>query len=161
MSTPQNDAFDIRAPKPIDKRYLKNETIPWVSVAEVNTEIVSAYRYQGLTVLIGNREYWYIGGIADGNLIPKSDNDTIINLTADGFYTFPIASLIVALVITPDIDINFKAGSTVGGEDFVPTIPLEGGTSAALAVFLLRNAAQNMYFGGISGSNTTIVIKTL
>lgn len=161
MSTPQNDAFDCRSPKPLDKRYLKNEIIPYTSVAEVNTAIVSAYRYQGLTVLIGSIEYWYIGGITDGHLVPKIAGNIILTLTADGFYTFPTGTLIVALVVTPDVDINFKAGSTVGGEDFVPTLLLEGGVPAAIAVFLVRNAAQNIYFGGISGSNTTIVIKTL
>lgn len=161
MSTPQNDAFDVRAPKPIDKRYLKNETIPWVSVAEVNTAIVSAYRYQGLTVLIGSLEYWYIGGIADGNLIPKTTGSVILTFSADGFYTFPTQVLIVALIVTPNVLINFKAGSSVGAEDFIPTIQLTGGIAAALAVFLVRNAGQNIYFGGISGSSTTVVIKTL
>lgn len=161
MSTPQNDAFDCRAPKPLDKRYLKNEIIPWVSVAEVNAGIVSAYRYQGLTVLIGSVEYWYIGGITDNHLVPKATGSVILTLTADGFYTFPTQSLIVALIVTPDVTINFKAGSSVGAEDFVPTVQLAGGTAAALAVFLVRNAGQNIYFGGISGSNTTIVIKTL
>jgi hypothetical protein len=161
MSTPQNDAFDCRAPKPLDKRYLKNEIIPWVSTAEVNAGIVSAYRYQGLTVLIGSVEYWYIGGTTNSHLVPKATGSVILTLTSDSFYTFPTQSLIVALIVTPDTTINFKAGSSVGAEDFVPTIQLAGGVAAALAVFLVRNAGQNIYFGGISGSNTTVVIKTL
>lgn len=163
MSTPQNDSFQIRAPKPIDSRYLKNEIIPWVSTAEVNTAILPAYRFQGLTVLIGTTEFWYMGGVADNNLVPKgqSNNSTTITLTADGFYTFPLQTLIVALIVTPNVDINFKAGSTVGAEDFVPTVQLPANVPSPIAVFLSRNQGQSIYFGGISGSNTTIVIKTL
>lgn len=162
MSTPQNDSFQFRAPKPADSRYLKNEIIPWVSVAEVNAAIPSAYRYKGLTVLIGTLEYWYLNGITNSDLIPKNiGTTTVLNISADGFYTFPLATLIVALIVTPDADINFKAGSAEGLEDFVPTLQLEEDIPAPLAVFLYRNAGQSIYFGGISGSNTTIVIKTL
>jgi hypothetical protein len=163
MSTPQNDAFQIRAPKPIDSRYLKNEIIPWTSVAEVNAAIVSAYRYPGLTVLIGTTEFWYLNGIADVNLVPKgqSNNSTTVNLSADGFYTFPLGVLVVALIVTPSALINFKAGSTAGAEDFVPTIQLQANIPAALAVFLVRNQGQSIFFGGISGASATVVIKTL
>lgn len=163
MSTPQNDAFRILAPKPVDNRYLKNDTIPWVSIAEVNTAILSAYRHKGLTVLIGTQEYWYLNGVTDGDLIPKNSSsiNITLNLSADGFYTFPFNTLIVALIVTPDVDINFKAGSANGLEDFVPTLQLEEDIPAPLAVFLYRLAGQSIYFGGISGSNTTIVIKTL
>lgn len=162
MSTPQNDSFQFRAPKPADSRYLKNEIIPWVSVAEVNAAIPSAYRHQGLTVLIGTREYWYNGGTTDGNLVPKSesDNSATLILTADGYYEFPTRVVVIALVVTTDTLINFKAGSAVGLEDFVPTVQLSAG-SVVLGVLLLRNAGQRIYFGGISGSNTTIVIKTI
>lgn len=163
MSTSQNDSFQIKAPKSIDSRYLKNETIPWTSTAEVNAAINAAYRYQGLTVLIGATEYWYIGGIADVNLVPKSlsNNSLSLSLTADGFYTFPLDSLIVALIVTPTAMINFRAGSSVGAEDFVPTIQLAANTPAPLAVFLVRNTGQSIYFGGISGASATVVIKTL
>lgn len=162
MSTPQNDAFMILAPKPIDSRYLKNETIPWVSTTEVNTTIPSAYRYQGLTVLIGSIEYWYIGGTADGNLVPKniSNNSITLTLTSDGFYTFPVATLVLNLMVTSTQNINFKAGSSSGAEDFVPTMPLPLNQTTAIAVSLARNATQSIYFGGIVGT-TTIVIKTL
>lgn len=161
MSTPQNDAFDIRSPKPIDKRYLKSETIPWTSVAEVNAGINVAYRYQGLTVLINSREYWYIGGVTDDKLEPKTASDNIINLSSDGNYEFPTNSLVMALVITPDVTLPaFKAGSSPGAEDFVPAMSLEPVTTA-ITVSIWRNAGQRIYFGGISGSNTSIIIKTI
>lgn len=163
MSTPQNDAFDIRAPKPIDKRYLKNEIVPWVTTAEVNAGINSAYRYPGLTVLIGAQEYWYLNGIADVDLVPKDGGNSSItlNLSADGFYTFPDNSLIVALVVTPASLITFKAGSSAGANDFVYDLQLASGVPAAIAVFIWRNAGQSIYFSGISGSSATIIIKTI
>lgn len=161
MSTPQNDAFQIRAPKPIDSRYLKNELIPWTSVAEVNAAIHTAYRHQGLTVLIGQQEYWYMGGTTDNHLVPKNRGDIAIQLSANGYYTAPFGMLIVALIITPDANINFKAGSSSEAEDFVPEVPLQKDVPAPLAVFLWRNASQRIYFSGINGSNTTILIKTL
>lgn len=162
MSSVQNDGFQVRAPKPIDVRYLKNETIPWVSIAEVNAGINAAYRYQGLTVLIGSREFWYIGGISDGSLVPKTASDTIINLTADGFYEFPTGNLIIAVVVTPDIDLGgFKAGSSMGAEDFIPAMQLPGDITTAITVAIWRNANQRIYFGGVSGSNTSIIIKTV
>lgn len=160
MSTPQNDAFDVRAPKPIDKRYLKNETVTWISAAEVNTAIVSAYRYPGLTVLINNVEYWYKDGIADGNLVPKTDNGTTLALSADGFWQAPSNLLVMALVVTPNTLINFKAGSSAGAEDFVPTMQVPA-TTTPIVVAIWRATGQRIYFGGISGSNTSIIIKTL
>lgn len=163
MSTPQNDAFDVRAPKPIDKRYLKNEITPYATTTEVNAAINIAYRYQGLTVLIGSIEYWYMGGVTDGHLVPKDGGNASItlNLSADGFYTFPDNALIVAIIVTPSAPINFKAGSSSGAEDLVPTIPLAASTPAPLAVFLWRNAGQSIYFGGISGASASVIIKTL
>lgn len=165
MSTPQNDAFDIRAPKPIDKRYLKNEIIPWVSTAEVNAGINSAYRYPGLTVLIGTQEYWYLNGITDGDLVPKAGGNTSVtlNMSADGFYTFtnPGGSLVIALVVTPATDITFKAGSAPNGNDFVYDLPLVANTPAAIVVTIWRNQGQSIYFSGISGSSATVIIKTI
>jgi hypothetical protein len=162
MSSVQNDGFQIRAPKPIDVRYLKNEIIPWTSVAEVNTGINSAYRYQGLTVLIGSTEYWYIGGITDDKLIPKKTGDTILTLTSDGFYQFPTGQLVMAIVITPDVPLAaFKAGSSNGAEDFIPAMVVPEDITTAIVVAIWRNAAQRIYFGGVSGSNTSIIIKTL
>src|SRR6185295_8078909 len=49
---------------------------PYASVAEANSIIASAYRYQYLTVMClmnaQPTEFWYQGGILDVNLLPKS-----------------------------------------------------------------------------------------
>lgn len=161
MSTPQNDAFRILAPKPIDSRYLKNEITEWTSVAEVNAAIPSAYRHKGLTVHIAGVEYWYLGGTTDGHLVPKTTTGIELQLASNGFYTVPYRMLIVAFVVTPNIDINFKAGSSAGAEDFVPQLLLAANQTIPIAVFLWRNAGQTIHFSGITGSNTTIIIKNI
>lgn len=65
-----NDNFQINAPKHIDTRYI-NLFTPWASTAAANAAIPGAYRYLGLTVLIGTTEYWYQAGITDPDLVPK------------------------------------------------------------------------------------------
>lgn len=72
MSIIVNDSLQSNSPKSLDNKYLKNGVAPYATIADVNTTIVSQYRSPGQTVLIGGQEYWYLGGIADGNLILKS-----------------------------------------------------------------------------------------
>ena len=81
-----NDNFKINAPKHIDTRYI-NLFTPYVSTAAANAAIVSAYRYLGLTVLIGTVEYWYQSGIADINLVPKLAGGGTVLVTADNGLT--------------------------------------------------------------------------
>lgn len=66
-----NDSLQSESPKSLDNKYLKFGQFPYVSVADVNATIVSAYRSPGLTVLIGTVEYWYFNGVLDTSLIPK------------------------------------------------------------------------------------------
>lgn len=94
MSQQINDNFNINAAKSLDLRYGKivaGKTVPFVSTAEANTTLVSAYRFRGQTVLIdtglGQVEYWYKDGILDGNLvqkIPATEPDIVADLTAAG-----------------------------------------------------------------------------
>lgn len=74
MSQQINDGFFNNSPKPLDAKYTKTLSglsVSYTNVAEVNSTIISEYRYQGLTVLIGTQEYWYRDGILDSNLILK------------------------------------------------------------------------------------------
>lgn len=74
-----NDNFQINAPKHIDTRYL-NLFTPWASTAAANAGTPPAYRYLGLTLLIGTTEYWYQSGVADINLVPKTGAASSITL---------------------------------------------------------------------------------
>jgi hypothetical protein len=95
MAIAFNDNFDIRAAKPIDKRYLNSSNASYTNVAQANAQIPSSYRHVGLTVLIGSVEYWYIGGTADVNLVAKSSGGPGGNFIAsDGPTTISAASAI-------------------------------------------------------------------
>ncbi|KAH0542027.1 hypothetical protein GP486_008676, partial [Trichoglossum hirsutum] len=72
-----NDAIQNNAPKSLDNKYLKNGITPYASVDDVNSTIVGPYRHQGLTVLVGGQEYWYLGGTANNNLILKSTANSL------------------------------------------------------------------------------------
>jgi hypothetical protein len=77
MAIQYNENIKIAAPLPLDSRYLSLRTsggnpLPYSSTTEVNTTIISSERYIGLTVNINNVEYWYMDGIADGDLILKT-----------------------------------------------------------------------------------------
>lgn len=72
-----NDSLQSNSPKSLDNKYLKNGVTAYASIADANATIVSQYRSPGLTVLIGSQEYWYLGGIADINLLLKSTATTI------------------------------------------------------------------------------------
>jgi len=72
MSKVLNDNLYIQAGKPIDTRYLNDLNAPYADVAAVNALIPLAYRFKGLTVLIGTTEYWYQSGITNGDLVIKS-----------------------------------------------------------------------------------------
>lgn len=70
--------LSVSAPKALDARTGKfsgGAWIPFATTTEANTAIPSSRRYVGLTVCIGTSttctEYWYSGGIADGNLVLK------------------------------------------------------------------------------------------
>jgi hypothetical protein len=71
-----NDNFAVNVGKPVDSKYL-NITVPWASIAAVNSGIPSSYRYSGLTVNILGTEYWYKTGILNTDLIEKK-YDTLI-----------------------------------------------------------------------------------
>jgi len=72
-----NDNLKYNAPKPADERYLKPDNSPYLSTAEVNTLIHPSRRFIGLTVRVGNDEYWYHLGILDIDLVLKTGGSSI------------------------------------------------------------------------------------
>lgn len=84
MSLTVNDALQNNSPKPLDNKYgifSAGAFRPYASIAEANATIPAAYRSVGLTVVVttvsGNAEYWYQGGIADGNLVAKGNTPSV------------------------------------------------------------------------------------
>lgn len=79
MAVTVNDSIQSNSPKPLDNKYgvfASGAFRAYTSVAEANSNLGTAVRSIGLTVLVntgsGNVEYWYQAGTADGNLISKS-----------------------------------------------------------------------------------------
>lgn len=83
MSIVVNDSLQSNSPKSLDNKYLKNGVTPYADTTDANTSIDSAYRSVGLTILIGNIEYWYKTGILNANLIPKSVSSVSSPLVLD------------------------------------------------------------------------------
>lgn len=78
-----NDNFTLNAPKDIDDRKGKlsiGVQVPYVSLSEANSAIVSSRRFIGLTVLINNgtgvKEYWYKNGTTNNDLEQKTTSVT-------------------------------------------------------------------------------------
>ena len=72
MAIPFSDNFSIGVGNPIDAKYLNALNQPYADTGETNTRISESQRYIGLTVNIGNVEYWYKNGVSDTDLILKT-----------------------------------------------------------------------------------------
>lgn len=86
MSLSINDSLQNNSPKPVDNKYgifASGSFRPYASVAEANATVPPAYRSIGLTVVVntgsGNVEYWYQAGVADGNLVAKGTQSTVVS----------------------------------------------------------------------------------
>lgn len=86
------DSYQNNSPKPVDNKYgrfVSGAFRAYTNVAEANSTISSAYRYKGLTVLIGDgtndAEYWYKGGVTDQSLVLKSASPGGSDYTFEGF----------------------------------------------------------------------------
>jgi hypothetical protein len=72
MAITFNNNFKIGIGAPIDSKYLNSLNQPYASTGATNTAIQQSQRYVGLTVNVGNVEYWYKNGTADTDLILKT-----------------------------------------------------------------------------------------
>jgi hypothetical protein len=107
MSILLNDNLAVQANKPVDAKYG-----PYASVAAANAAISSANRFTGLTVGIGTTtiaEYWYNGGIADGNLVVKS--------TGGGSMVYPGAGIANSTGTAWGTSLTAPSGTIVGTTD--------------------------------------------
>jgi len=73
---------------PLDAKYFKNfnnfnTKIPYTSVAEANTILVSGLRHIGLTININGVDYWYNNGILDTDLVVKNKSQITVNTLAE------------------------------------------------------------------------------
>ena len=73
MAINLSDNIQVNLGRPVENKYLEPTLgVPYANVAEVNSTILEALRYIGLTVNVNNEEYWYATGTTDGDLIIKT-----------------------------------------------------------------------------------------
>lgn len=83
MANIQNDNFLLKGKKHLDARRLRLDGTPWGSVLEVNNAFIDNDRVESQVYFIVDREYWYLGGTENENLVEKKagttyeDSDTI------------------------------------------------------------------------------------
>jgi hypothetical protein len=159
-----NDNAQINAPKHIDAKYMKfsgGVAQPYASAAEAISTVLAAYRYQYLTVLClmnGDAvEYWWQGGTADGNLIPKSKESYNFNTSSSvaliNNYTYTRIVILPVNTIT-----NLIIGTTNGGTDIEPGTAVGAGT-AYTANISIYASASTLYFGGLSSGTKILLYK--
>lgn len=76
MANPQNDNFILRGKKTLDARRLRLDGTPWTSVLEVNNAFIDNDRVESQVYFIVDREYWYLGGTENENLVEKKAGTT-------------------------------------------------------------------------------------
>jgi hypothetical protein len=122
------DNFNVVAKKPTDSRYTDPSGTPWASTGAVTTGINSNQRYVGLTVAIGTPavEWWFKGGIADGNLVEKAGAGSAGAENGLNIYTNNKVRLGGTLLTTTAVDLStYKltlkdSGAAPTGIEIVP-----------------------------------------
>lgn len=155
-----NDTLQNNAPKSLDNKYLLNGVTPYTSVAQANATILSSYRSAGQTVLIGSQEYWYLGGVADSNLILKSTVTTI----AWGNITGTIASQVDLSNALANLQPLIVPGTTIQywrGDETWQALTSDVVTQGTTNLYFSQSLARQSLSAGtnISYNNTTGVIS--
>jgi len=122
MAIPFNDNLHVAAPKPVDKRYLNANNLPYASTSQVLSTIPSYERYVGLTVLVtGGTEYWFQNDVT--NLVEKasgSGTGTTVNITANNGLRKIGNNIVLGGPLTGNTNINISnknlvISATTGG----------------------------------------------
>ena len=166
MAITFNDNLQINAPKPADAKYMNftgGIAQPWASVAAANAGINAAYRYQYLTIFVlmnGDPiEFWYRTGTADGNLEPKTKESYTLN--ANGSITLTANYAYNRIVVLPINNLsNLTIGTTNGGTDIEPGIPVTVGVPYSLDYPFYYLSNTPIFFGGIASGTKILLYKT-
>lgn len=106
-----DDSIRVGQQKPTDDRKYNNLT-PYTSVAQANSLLPLAVRYDGLTIIINSVEYWYHLGTEDSNLIIKSGGGTVIPIENIGVWSplsgYTAGNTYVSYVNTGSSDTQFQ-----------------------------------------------------
>jgi len=147
-----NDNIQLYANKALDNRTGQYQNATWVgypSTAIANAALNPAVRHQGLTVLIGNTEYWYKEGILDVHLITK----TIAISANNGLNVFTNGNIQLGgtLLKSTTIDTTSLYTLTVAGANTGGNVTFQGiNTSTGSAIY-----GDAISGDGISGKSTS------
>jgi len=161
-----NDTLNVQAPKPTDARSMdfgEGASIPYASTATAISDILSAYRYQFLTVWCTSAagvvaEYWWRAGTTDVDLEPKSTESYILN--ANGSITMIAPYYIIGISVQPTNTLsNLQIGTTSGGNDLEPGSAVAAGTNYTLDYGSRILTNTTIYFTGLATGTLILVDK--
>lgn len=158
MAINLSDNIQTNAPKPSDSRYLNN-LVPYISITEVNSTILSGNRYIGLTVNINGSEYWYKDGIGDNDLIEKTSGGGSGMLNWTGSTSNAIGTYISVSGICAQPNLTFN-GSILNVTGKVVTDTLQVETGAAAGCVLVSDGNGNATWQTPSGGATNLDYTT-
>ena len=98
MANVQNDNFLLKGKKHLDARRLRLDGTPWTSVLEVNNAFIDNDRVESQVYFIVDKEYWYLGGTENENLVEKLGGGTgelISKFTSNPTYTIDEAVIFI------------------------------------------------------------------
>lgn len=139
MSKVLNDNLSIQAGKPVDSRYLNASNAPYADVAAVNSAISVSYRHLGLTVRVGNVEYEYKNGTANGDLVVKtpvsglSNGSGTIAQAGSVDWGGPITASLTELTAAVDGVGDLYIGGDAGNANKLATVGIESTTLSFLS----------------------------
>jgi lysophospholipase L1-like esterase len=161
--TQQGSQFQRTMPKPLEYYQGKFSGGVWqsyASTAEANAAIPSSRRYLGLTVCIGTStnctEYWYNGGVADGNLVLKFVGDASTLTTG----TLPAARIADGSIGIAKINATGTPSSTTylrGDGSWATPAGGGGGSGTVTSVAIAVPSAFSVSGGPITGSGTITI----
>lgn len=167
MSSPQNDNFQVRAPKPIESKIMDfagGASTPYANIAAANAAILSAYRWKYLTIwaFAANGdplEYWWKNDLLDASLEPK--NKDSVTLTTDGSIALLPGYNYQDIIVIPTSGLSaLKIGTSSGAGDLEPGAAVTGGASYKLASTLgYITTSTNIFFSGITSNSKVLIYK--
>lgn len=106
-------------PVPVDAYYYNTSGAAYTNTAEVTTQVLSTVRYEGMTFNVAGVEYWFSGGIGDGDLKIKGGGSSYTfgnGLTESGGAVSLGGTATAEITLDSDYDIKFTRFSDSGND---------------------------------------------
>lgn len=154
-----NVGFDNKSPTATDRKYLKDGISVFADVAEACSMTNEAYRSLGLTVLIGEVEYWWKNGPLDSDLIRKTAPRDEYTLTTNGSFVLKAGDLLHTIVVISTANFaGLKFGTTSGGEE-IWNATVVTNTPFIIESKIYADANKTIYVTGVTAQVKLIIFK--